>query len=393
VPLSEMHFRHPLPGQIKFGQRTERDQRFDGIRAPSWWTSKFPVNSDAIFVDDDIRLLAVEDDGYNYLVTNILKSKYFEAAGRDAFNAFSIADVFSRDKRVRQFNIEEPSSLLKVTTQAISSLWKSAVFGDKGRNATSLIGEDDFVMSLVLLHSIEGTRSSFLNADGFLALLKTVFKAAALAKFASLCNDDDEMQVISRWAGEQAANKARQLEQSAKEQQVRKEQERLENLKKSNPSKYQEALADAAVVAKAAKLVEDQEKKEKIERELLAKKQQQKLREDAASELALQAIKQKRAKIDELNELAETDPAAYEVAIKEQERRVAEAAAAGRVLGPDGEPLLDENSVSGRRQLAMRMIGVRLLKHANAFRHLQDQRRRLRLRLSPIFSLSSAEEM
>mmetsp|Transcript_34879 Transcript_34879/g.41102 ORF Transcript_34879/g.41102 Transcript_34879/m.41102 type:complete len:96 (+) Transcript_34879:1640-1927(+) len=93
----------------------------------------------------------------------------------------------------------------------------------------------------------------------------------------------------------------------------------------------------------------------------------------------------------QLNDLAETDPEAYDIAIKEEERRKAEAAAAGRALGPDGEPLLDPFSVSGRRQLALRMVSSRTHHHASKYRHLQDQRKRLRSRLAPIFSMSSEE--
>mmetsp|Transcript_11951 Transcript_11951/g.15414 ORF Transcript_11951/g.15414 Transcript_11951/m.15414 type:complete len:735 (-) Transcript_11951:95-2299(-) len=276
VPLSEMHFRHPIPGQSSFGTRLERDSGFDGVRAPPWWTQKFPKNSDAIFVDDDVRLLAVENDLYIHLTRKILKSKYFESSCRDVFNAYNIADVFSRDRRLRQCLIEDSSSLLKMISLSIQAIWNSHVFGDKGRNATCLIGEDDFVMNMILLHCLEGNRTCFENAENFMILLRSIFKGAGLVKFASLIHDDDEQLIIGRWAIEQTAKLAQQKEKEAQALAAQKEAERLEQLKITNPDAYQEALADAKVINKAKKIIEDKEKEEKLAEELEKRKIAQK---------------------------------------------------------------------------------------------------------------------
>jgi len=49
-----------------------------------------------LFVDDDVRLTAAEDAGYNFLARTATRSPAFLASARDAFAAFHVADAFAR---------------------------------------------------------------------------------------------------------------------------------------------------------------------------------------------------------------------------------------------------------------------------------------------------------
>ena len=55
-------------------------------------------------------------------------------------------------------------------------------------------------MDLALLHAIDGSRTPFESAEGFLSLLRETMRAAGLMRFAALLADDDDTRALGRYA-------------------------------------------------------------------------------------------------------------------------------------------------------------------------------------------------
>lgn len=87
----------------------------------------------------------------------------------------------------------------------------------------------------------------------------------------------------------------------------------------------------------------------------------------------------------ELNKLADADPEAYEAELEKRANEAAAAAEAGVELGADGFPVIDLNGPEGMRTLALRQARAQAANHRRTNAQVQSQRRRLRLRVAPLY--------
>jgi cell pole-organizing protein PopZ len=273
-----------------------------------------------------------------------------------------------------------------------------AVLDARARRACALPA-DDFVLDLALCHALDGQRAPFESAAAFADLLRECARGLALARFAATLESDDFARAVGRLAAEEAAQRARDTAAMAAARAAAAEAVRLEKLKVSSPSKYQELMAEQILADKAAAVVAER----------LASELEAALAEAAATAAAEEAVQRRaaekaaydaaRAKVTALNALADSDPAAYALAIQEEARIQAEADAnaAGDAVGASGSGSgggdrgrggrsgAKRQGAAGKRDEAMEKALEVIDSHRADHTHLQDQRRRLRQRVAPFF--------
>jgi colicin import membrane protein len=219
----------------------------------------------------------------------------------------------------------------------------------------------------------------------FLIAPSLKMRGAGLARFAALMADDDDQRMLGRFNAEQAAFTGRVAADQASARAAAAEKAKLEALKKANPEAYADALADLRVVEKAR--AEEASKQQAIEKQATnAAAAAAVAAEEKAVELALKKKKeQERARVAELNKLADADPEAYEAELEKRANEAAAAAEAGVELGADGFPVIDLNGPEGMRTLALRQARAQAANHRRTNAQVQSQRRRLRLRVAPLY--------
>lgn len=208
---------------------------------------------------------------------------------------------------------------------------------------------------------------------------------AGLARFAALMADDDDQRMLGRFNAEQAAFTGRVAADQASARAAAAEIAKLEALKKSNQEAYADALADLRVVEKAR--AEEASKRLAVEEDAAkAAAAANVAAQEKAAELALKKKKdQERARVAELNKLADSDPDAYEAELAKRANEAAAAAEAGVELGADGLPVIDLNGPEGTRTLALRQARAQAANHRRTNAQVQSQRRRLRQRVAPLY--------
>jgi hypothetical protein len=361
------------------------------VRAPPWYFRKFLQMSDMLFVDDDVRLLAAEDAAYTHLCSlRAVRSAAFERVAQDAFTAFHISDVFAAERREQRVAADGPPALLQLLRWALAAVVASPEALDaKARKAMASVGVDAWVTDTVMLHALDGTRKQFETAARFTVFLRDCVKAAGLLKFASRLNDDDDRRRLGRLAAEIAALQGRNAAAEAEARARAAEDERFAKLKKTDPAKYQEMMADRAVADKAAAhaRAKEQQAAEKEAVKLAAEAAKQ--REKEALELVKAEAAAKRARTAALNTLADQDPAAYARAMEEDAKRAEAAKAAGVAVGADGLPASEASTPSGRRARAQKLAASKAAAHRKEHLELQLRPQKLRFKAAPLFGTES----